>query len=564
MKRIRYCLLVILSLLLMACSRESEVFNTSVSPEVNGEVVSGPKKYLSFASRKDFNLYIEQLKQGGDALRSAHAYARYIPKGFKSIASLRQEQLRSMPTESLVEIAETLPFDDISEAQVDTEMTSEEFALFRAEELILDPTLRFALDTTLRVEIADSLYAVTEVGTFVAPLLQEEELNRAIEDFRIIGKTSGVLTPVVPVAVSEARVDTSKDGEVDSYETERRISELTISLAKLQPGQVMPVGDNVYYIDSYGVVRNASQRSPSVVNHQSLISAPIEPEIPAFHKNYNVDTYPWKEKTIVGKLLGSVFGHNISRENYFDEKHRVQLVVYDVDLGFLTTTGIKARLQYRKRFLGLKFWKEAIAEKMVVGFNQFHAEITDEIIGQSLQNPVAVNTLKGFQATVSGQVSTFATRVYKNIDFIDDWAHEIAAIVPSVEIGRFEINPTKAYEFLYNAPRKEIISLLNKNVRHMVFAPFQKKALEETPRMGFFPDTKGKSQVYAVGVSEYENVKGKSINLNLAAGLSFSYGGGKVSISPFKPREVTLKSFDMFVSVKRDGVWKGVRFIHNI
>lgn len=540
------------------------MLSTSEVSQVNGEVVSEPKKYLSFSSRQDFNLYIEQLKQGGDALRSARAHARYIPKGFKSIASLRQEQLRTMPTETLVGTAETVSVDDISEAQVDAEMTSEEFALFRAEELILDPTLRFALDTTLRVEIADSLYAVTEVGTFVAPLEQEEELNRAIEDFRLIGKTSPVLTPIVPIAITEERIDASMDREVRPYETEQRVSELSNALAKLQPGEVMPVGNNVYYIDSYGVVRNAFQNSSPVVNHQSLISAPIEPEIPAFHKNYNVDTYPWKEKTVVGKLLGGIFGHNISRENYFDKKHRVQLVVYDVDLGFLTTTGIKARLQYRKRFLGLKVWKEIVAEKMVVGFNQFHAEITDKMIGHSLQNPVAVNTLNGFQATVGGQISNFATRVYKNIDFIDDWAHEVAAIVPSIEIGRFEINPTKAYEFLYNAPRKEIISLLNKNVRHMVFAPLQKQALEEAPRMGFFPNTKGKSQVYAIGVSEYENVKGKSINLNLAFGLSFSHEGGKTSISPFKPREVTLKSFDIFVSVKRNGVWKGVRFTHNI
>lgn len=558
-----FSLLAMACFLSASCSKDTGVFNTSVDELVREETDSSQRKYLSFASRNDFSLYVEQLRQGGDGLRSARAYARYVPEGFKSIASLRQEQLRSMSSSTSTVATEVALIDDAPDLESDTEMTSEEFALFRAEELILDSTLRFALDTTLRVEIADSLYAVTEVGTFIAPTIQEEALNKAIEDFRLISQTTDLLSPVVPVVAPKDQFN-SMSSEISFDAPKERISELSNTLAKLQPGQVMSVGNSVYYIDSYGVVQNAFQTSSPIVNHSPLIYAPREPELPEFHKNYNVNTYVWKEKTFVGKLLGKVFGHNISRENYFDKRHRVQLVVYDVNLGFFTTTGIKARLQHRKRFLWFNIWHETVAEKLVVGFNQFHAEITDKSIGTKPQNPVALSTLNSFQTTVNGQITDFVTRTYRNIDFIDDWAHDIAALVPLIKVGPLEINPTKAYEFLYNTPRKEIISLLNKNVNHMVFDPLRKKASKEAPRMGFFPNGSGKSQVYGIGVSEYENIKGKSIKLNLAFGLSFSHGGGKTSISPFVPRDVELKAFDVFVSVRRNGVWKGVRFIHNI
>lgn len=556
------CILLLsaLCLLIHSCSKEEGVLPTPDVPSSVEEKVSPERKYLSFATRQDFNLYLKQIEEGKSGLRSARAYARYIPKGFKSVGELQQEQLRSVAiatTSTSVALPE-------SERMVDTEMSETEFAVFRAEELLLDSTLRFALDTTLRVEIADTVYAVTEVGTFVAPVGSEDKLDRAIADFKHIASTSDIIKPVIPVATPDEAL--SQVGYMSPEERDRRHLEISRALATLEPGQVLPIGDNMFYIDSYGSVQNARQASGITAGSFPMVMEPTEPEMPAFHKDYNVKTYPWKEKTLVGKILNFVTGNrSISRENYFDEKHRVQLVVYDIHLGFFTTTGIKARQQYRRRFLGLKVWKEDVSEKMVVGFNQFHAEIQDKVFAHQLTNPVAIKTLNGFQSTINGQIANFVTRAYNNLDFIEDWAHEIAAIIPSFNFLGVSVTEGKVYDFLYNTPRKEFISLLHNSVDRWAITPARNQALKTYPRIGFFPIGTGKSNVYALGVSEYENIKGKNIRLNIAFGINLSFNtDGDGIISPFVPRTVKMQAFDMFVSAKRNGVWKGVRLVHNI
>lgn len=542
--------LVLLSLVivstLLACTKEE--FPTK-EHDVRQD---SQKEYLSFPSKEDFGRYVKALGEGTNALRATQIYATHVPKGFKSIAQLKEEQSRlkaSSYSSGLRSSAGNL--------EEETEMTQDEFNLFRSEELLADGSLSLALDTTMRVQIGDELYVVTEVGTFSAPVGKEEELEKAINDVMHFSVSSNFIEPVIPLPS-----DIMDNASQWRRDNSSRHQEISTKLADANPAGEIDLGSSVKFLNTYAAPKEVPQ-IPGTIEDPSQSSG-----MPEYHRDYNVVTYEWKEDTWLGKALGTILGsHNIGKEQNFDSKNRIQLYVYDLNFGFIQVVGIKARKQRRKSFLFVKYWVPTTSEKMVLGFNHLYAEAKEKItsgVGAGIMHPTAENTIGGFQEVVNGEISDFITRSYRNVDFISDWSHEIAALVPKIEVGDFSVNPTKAYEALYNAPRNELISMLHRTARKWAFDPLRKIASSESPRMGFFPKGDGTSRLFALGVREYSNIETKTITLNFSGGFTFAMDGGKCSFKPFLPKELKLNSFDIFVAARHNGKWKGVRMIHKL
>lgn len=552
-------LLYALSLVaLFSCEKSHEFFAQNTQKRTEEALAQDDPKYLTFASQADFYNYLRSIKKNnsteGEGLRTNSPdirYAKYVPHGFKTIAQLKEEQsqLRSEVGQEEWELTETLS---------DTEMSEEEFKIFRAEELLVEPELTFALDTTLRVVIDNELYAVTELGTFVAPVDQVDELEKSIYDMYCFAYSNELLTPVLPIA-SVGEEEARLWYEDNKVEIDRVANSVSISLIE---GECR-LNEHVRFINSYRPIEDRDFTAP---DSQAGASHPNEISMPAFHSKYDVNTYKWTEKTALGHILRKITNsRNIGRENYFDPRHRAQLYVYDVNLGFIEVVGIKARKQYRRKFLGIKFWKSTTSEKLVVGINQMCATIKENTINPWGNNiPIALNALKKFEKEINGSIKKFVTNTYKNIDVIEDWTHAIAALMPSIETNGIEFNPTTAFEYFYNLPKEIIINLLYKSAKELAYAPLRKEATEEMPRAGFFPNGKGTIKMYVMGVQEYSNIKSKTITLNCSGGLRIELNPkeGAFLIKPFIPREVNLDSFDIFVSIKHNNQWKGVRITH--
>lgn len=85
-------------------------------PENNIPSSISSGKYLKFENKEDFNLYLQDVKSGGNSLRALRTYAQYTPKGFKTIAELKAQKnvLRALQYGGRQESEDHL---------VDTEMT---------------------------------------------------------------------------------------------------------------------------------------------------------------------------------------------------------------------------------------------------------------------------------------------------------------------------------------------------------------------------------------------------------------------------------------------------------
>jgi len=73
----------------------------------------------------------------------------------------------------------------------------------------------------------------------------------------------------------------------------------------------------------------------------------------AFHVGYNTNSYLWKNHSVVQKFFDWLRGKDVSRENNFSKKHRVQMKVFDVNYGFYASAGIKVNMQKRLMLLVL-------------------------------------------------------------------------------------------------------------------------------------------------------------------------------------------------------------------
>lgn len=221
-----------------------------------------------------------------------------ITTKFESVANLN-ERLEKAKTRLINSDYNTEDLPDLEE------MTEEEFNLMKAENLLFDDVMTHMVDTTLRVCVEGRLYKITEKGTF-----------------SVDANKSNLLKPA--------------------------IKNLNPELAKtISTGQSLKLNDDVVFTKSFSN-NNISDSDFLLIKENTSDNLKTRASTGtytdnAFHLQYNVDSYLWKNHSVAQKFLDWLRGKDVSREKKFNKNRRVQVCVFDVNYAFYASAGIKVK-----------------------------------------------------------------------------------------------------------------------------------------------------------------------------------------------------------------------------
>ena len=363
-------------LLLSACSADKTIEPgnaccTSLSRIDSCAITISEDGYLIFSTSQSLKDYMENFHNGNTkAFYSSNAVTL---KGFESVANLgeRLECLKTRANDT----------ENISDLE---EMTREEYNLMRAENMLFDDALTHIVDTTLRICVEGRLYKITELGTFSVDVNKSEFLEQAIRSFN-----------------------------------------LEIKRAIKSGGSIL-LDNNVLFTNSFAG-QNIHYSDLQIEETTNAIGAASgNSTINELHKDYNVLSYHWKSNSLLQKFLNSLRGKDVSRGNKFNKNRRVQVYVFDVNYAFYASAGIKVKMQKRKKFLGIPYWKAEKAEKIVIGFNRLDGVM-------KYKNPRSLSSIipspnrkwNSFIANINGIQSKFIYGLYQKLPFIKDWTDNI-------------------------------------------------------------------------------------------------------------------------------------------
>ncbi|MCQ2974847.1 MAG: hypothetical protein MJ211_08550 [Bacteroidales bacterium] len=508
-------LIIICSLFFLnSCNKQEEIIEVTDNQQNKQICELSETGYLKFSNFDLLKEYMDNCQTIENESSDILLKKSYNLGGFQSIANLRKkyfelDEYQTLNSKSFTE-------DDIED------MTEEEFNLMQTEELLFDNNLTYIFDTTLRISVEGNLYKITKYGTFSVEENQSEKIAEAISDFD------------------------------------------TTLISQIQLGESTMLANGVVFINSFG--NKTISEDEIEDNNESLNNEITSKDFAenAFHVDYNCNSYKWKNHSAFQKLMDKIKGKSVKRENNFCSDKRVQVTVFDVNYGFYASAGIKVHVQKRKKFLGIKYWKETSANKIAIGFNGIEGEFKyTNPQSYSKITPTMSNYYGSFKSAINNQYYDFFYGNVKNLDFLHDWTSGIIHfIIPSVCINNRNWTQTISNN-LYNMEVKFLSSLPKKIVNKYIFDEIGQQVKPKDPTVAYLlwgntSTTYCKERPYVTGVQEY-NKDSKSVIFDRSFGLSIS----NKSIKGFVPVNFNIKKIDAFGAAYYDGRWLGVRFYYD-
>lgn len=373
---------ILLGLFFSSCTDDVETTspNQNTNEGLANDGIKVKDGYLEFSSNEVFQDFITQLDNESDGnymvgTRSLSAKSRLSIDGFKPLARLKSEI--SSTTRSM---------GSADGSDQDEEMNQDEFNIMTAENLLLDPILTEVMDTTLRIGIADRIYKITQYGTFSAPTDKSSYIAEAIKNFD---------TNILNRSDLGDYISLGNDVTfTNSFGNEKVGNELVNNMDEVE------TIENEFDDEDAGTVRT---RALAVSTYENNL-----------HNGYNVSTFNWKNNSVWQKFWDWIRGKDVSKEVNFDSKHRVQVNVYNVNYGFYASSGIKVKMQKRKKFVFVKYWVGTSADKMAVGFNKLYGDMTyTNPRSFSSITPTAGTSWNQFTGSLNKLTSKFVYAQYK-------------------------------------------------------------------------------------------------------------------------------------------------------
>lgn len=495
---------LVLALLTFSACQQDDLLNEKAMESQEQTFIDGIQVedgYLSFASNDVFQEYLSSLEENGNSETvSTRSSGRKI-QGFTSIASLKEAYTASTRSTSTDEEEE--------------EMTQDEFNIMQAEEKLIDPILTEVMDTTLRIKIEDRIFKITQYGTFSANAENAAYIEDAIAKF------------------DTTFVHIYKNGEYVDLDNGVTFTN-TFGDGSIADTELTPIED--------GVVTRAVTSD--------------------FHYGYNVSSYKWKNNSLYQKFWDWIRGKDVSKENYFNSKKRIQVNVFDINYGFYASAGIKVKMQKRKKFWFVKYWVSENADKLAVGFNKVHGVL-------KLSDPRSFSTIvpsksyywNNFTGAINSVTSKFVYTNYKKLGIVKDWVDDIYMFLPEVTINN-NVYPNKdIMNKLYNVPADYAYDFLKKQSGKYIYAPLKKQIQPKDPRVTYFvwgntSYTYDREKPYIMGVKEYSNRSSKTVRFD----RSFGFTLNNFAVTGFLPSEFDISDIDAFGAAYYSGSWRGVRF----
>lgn len=510
--------LFLLPLFMAACSTDKveDIMPASCTQNNSSDL----KHYITFKTEEAFEQFILDNQASSKT---------------RALTSVNNDEMVNIPVDFKPINEMMAAYNDEDPEIVDTEMSIDEFNVMKAEELILDSTLYCAMDTSLMVKVRDRIYKVTQYGTFSA--LSEAALKNAINNFN------------------------------------------TDIVSSTENGTVTNLGNNVEFINSFGKIKTLTDDDTPAIeddliegsddvedteNSGNITRSASPSSLPEFHKAYNCLSWKWKNNSVWQKIWDWARGKDVTKENYFDKTHRVQVELFGVNYGFYASSGIKVKMQKRKKFLFFKRWVSCGAQKTAVGFNKVYGTM-------EIENPIGYGTLvptanvkwAECTAALNGVTATFVSASFPNIPFLKDWSKTVYAFIPKVTMAGKTFPNYSLVNTMYDAPANAVAGFLKSQTNKYIFTPTQKRIQERDPRLAYLMWGKNniaynKIRPLFMGVVEYDR-NSKNVYFDRSFGFSLFFNGSSVTPGFFLPSKFDIKDIDAFGAAKYNGQWKGVR-----
>ena len=475
---------------------EAEKSTSMTYDEVKEMISVDDEGYLNFPSSSVLLQYLDYREMEVESENEFRSSGTSSFSGFRSIADIK----KSMP--------------ELRSSNDSEEMSVEEYKLMLIEDLLIDPILMEIMDPTLRIGVGDKLYIVNEYGTFS-------------------GSKSNIQNLVT---------------EIDKFEKQK---------APLVPvNQSIMLSNNIEFVNSFGILA----APPTITNSPNIppSTATTSTGNSEWIKEYSVESYKWEARNWVSGAWASVWGKDISKENNFSSSRRVQVNLFNVNYQFYASSGLKVKMQKRKKFLGIPYWVSSKSDKFAVGFEKCSG--THKInTSYSSVVPSSPNTYDQFTSKFNSAMGSWVKGVYRNFDIVQDWADDIYYFIPEIMVKKTAYPTQGQVNNFVNIPANEVFDFLKKQTGTYVLKPVRKQIMAKDPRTAYFASGDNKNaevKAYLMGVKEYNGKDTKVIRFDRSGGFKFSNG----KVSGFVPSEFKIEEIDFFGAAYYDGKWRGVRF----
>jgi len=320
------------------------------------------------------------------------------------------------------------------------------------------------------------------------------------------------------------------------------------------------VNDNVYFLDTYGVIRTKFKLNPIMAQpnggrpcYYPCVISPTPINTAPFG---NIDSYPFNSKyTTVGKILEDVFGDPHYKYFRSSVTNRIKVNFYSKNWMIFASVGVRAVIQKQSSFLGVNIWSPvANKDEMRLGW-------TPIIMKLDLPAFTMPNTTPPQDPfTVAGKISKNAVKLVlgdseftglKVEDVLD--ANYAFPFLTGTEINKlnsltlFDVNA-----FIKNQSSNEIDALINKVKSKLNYtAPTNKIAFIKDVQLMVEGDVRVHKSYEGNGVMS------KTFNFATAE-VGFSSNG--TSTSPiFKPaKTIGVIKGSVYALGKLNGEWIGI------
>lgn len=525
--------MLVIILAMVSCNdiEDGVAIDNIAAEQINPPVRATEEGYLHFDSQQTFDEFYQKAKASLNTnveSRAASLSGICIP-GFTSINDINSKLKNQISSRSNPEIIN----EQVEEDDFDCEEgTEEECRLAIVNELIPDESLQCLLDTTLRIEIGDTYYRVTYNGTLYAKIEYKEKVDSVAANFP-----------------TDLRAPMHKD----TYQA----------------------GPNVYAVDTYSRMESgrtvvdagdwATMTSLFNPGNKPVIPpTTTNPTNPSYHNDkyywgsedentrfYSLRNRTWDAKTVLGDFLEWISGNkDIREDNKFDNNHRVQCKLFDLNYVFYDGAGFRVDLQKRKKFLFVTYWVSCGgAEDLVIGFEDFQGEV-------SIEHPISItNPVAYYTSNLNGAVNNMVYAGLCKPTLVENWLKDyIPCLYHGVIIDNLRewgMDPSKYTDHVTkNLVEMGVNSLFGKTLEGM------KDALKKgDPLLNINPYAKDKYEFWIYGINGWKNTNSKKITFGKSYGFSFPD-----IWSGWTPEKYKILRPQMFGAIKYNGQWRGVRF----
>lgn len=515
---------ILLGVFLVGCQKD----DVSALPEEPSQAVisyEGPftvvDGHLHFTSQESLNSVLdvisECLRHDDDPDTKSVAEAPvFMVDGFTSVAQRR---------EGFVGLTKA------GEDRAGSEMTVDEFAVYKAEELLTEPALSHVMDTSLVIGVGDYYYKVTEKGSF------EVRSSVPLDDAMV------VINEFDPATVSG-----------------------------LSKGDSVRISDDIVFYNTYGNKDEEDGDLIEVVNEGLVADYDIETKglpsgpynlVNGLHNGYNVITYKWQNSTIFGKIMEFFLIKDRSEYHYIDDNHRVRFKLFNNNFGFIRTSGLHVCLQVRRRFLFISTWPIVIQDtscSTVLGLNYLYSEHSNYMSSTRFGAFESSNfrDYKVYTPYVTGLGSTpFLYGKASSVPYFVGFSNDITMALPVLKLsyGAITAETKDMLSKLYEASPKELLAIM-KSVAYYRGRP-------KEPTILIIPSASTNSTIFkndiTMAAGRYENYHCSDQQMRFLTQGGFSWSGGIPA--PIQFSTYNILAIDAFGAVKYEDKWYGVRFV---